>query len=120
VVVTPETDATRGLIGERELASMKRTAYLVNIARGSAVSEAALGRALREGWIAGAALDVFEQEPLPGDHPFWTMENVIVTPHIAGEPDLYVERVMEVFADNYRRLGAGEPLRNPVDLTRGY
>ncbi|HLE43395.1 MAG TPA: D-2-hydroxyacid dehydrogenase [Methylomirabilota bacterium] len=120
VLVTPETNETRSLLGERELRAMKRTAYLVNVARGSAVDEGALIRALREGWIAGAALDVFAQEPLPDDHPVWDLSNVIVTPHIAGEPDAYVERVMEIFADNYRRLAAGEPLRNPVDLAQGY
>jgi phosphoglycerate dehydrogenase-like enzyme len=120
VLVTPETADTRHLIGERELAAMKATACLVNVARGSAVDEPALVRALHDGRIAGAALDVFAREPLPADHPFWTMDNVIVTPHIAGEPDHYVERVMDIVADNYRRLAAGEPLRNAVDLSRGY
>jgi len=120
VLVVPETPETRGMIGEAELRAMKPTARLVNIARGAVVDEAALLRALREGWIAGAALDVLAEEPPPPDHPVWGLDNVILTPHIAGEPARYVERVVEIFVDNHRRWTAGQPLRNVVDLTRGY
>jgi len=120
VLVVPQTAETRELIGERELRAMKPTSFLINLARGSVVDEAALLRALRERWIAGAALDVFTREPLPPEHPFWGMENVILTPHISGEPDEYARRVVDVFAENYRRWTAGDPLRNTVDLERGY
>ncbi len=120
VVAVPGTPATRGLIGARELALMKPTSCLINIARGRIVDEAALIRALAERRIAGAVLDVFAEEPLPPDSPFWTMDNVIVTPHVAGEPVDYVPRAMEVFAENFRRWTAGEPLRNVIDFDRGY
>lgn len=120
VLAVPETAETRGMMGEAELRRMKPGAYLVNLARGAVVDEAALLRALRERWIAGAALDVFAQEPLPPDHPLWTLDNVVVTPHIAGEPADYLERLTALFVDNYRRFAAGESLRNVVDLDRGY
>ena len=120
VLVVPATDATRGLVGARELRAMRPTAHLVNVARGSVVDERALTQALREGWIAGAALDVFAREPLPPESPLWGMENVIVTPHIAGEPADYPRRVMTIFAENLRRWRAGRPLLNVVDLDRGY
>jgi len=120
VLCVPLTAETRGLIGETELRAMKDTAVLVNIARGPVTVEGDLVRALREGWIAGAALDVFDQEPLPQGHPFWTMENVIVTPHISGGTEIYNRRAVEIFADNLRRYLRGEPLRNVVDPARGY
>jgi phosphoglycerate dehydrogenase-like enzyme len=120
VLVVPMTPATHHLIGEAELRAMRPTACLVNIARGAVVDEAALVRALREGWIAGAALDVFDEEPLPADHPLWGVPNVIVTPHVAGEPADYARRVAEVFLDNLRRWQRREPLRNVVDFERGY
>ena len=120
VLVVPMTPATHHLIGAAELAVMKPTAYLINIARGSVVDEGALVAALRQERIAGAALDVFEQEPLPADHPFWTLPNVIVTPHVAGEPADYARRVADVFLDNLGHWRRGEPLRNVVDLERGY
>jgi D-2-hydroxyacid dehydrogenase (NADP+) len=120
VLSMPLTPETRGLIGERELRSMKPTAVLVNIARGAVVVEPDLVRALREGWIAGAALDVFEREPLPEDSPLWDLKNVIITPHISGGTEIYNERAVEIFCDNLRRYLAGEPLRNVVDPARGY
>ncbi len=120
VLVVPVTSATRRLIGERELRAMRRTAYLINIARGSVVDEAALVRALGDGTIAGAVLDVFEEEPLPPTSPLWTLPNVILTPHVAGEPADYARRVADVFADNVARRRRGEPLRNVVDFERGY
>ncbi|MBN1814180.1 MAG: D-2-hydroxyacid dehydrogenase [Anaerolineae bacterium] len=120
VVTAPLTAETRGMIGERELRAMKPTAYLVNIGRGGIVDEGALIRALEEGWIAGAGLDVFEEEPLPEGSPLWRMENVIVTAHYAGFNPHYDERAMAIFLDNLRRYRAGEPLRNVVDKKLGY
>jgi len=120
VLVVPQTAATRGMIGEDALRAMKRTAYLLNIARGNVVDEAALVRALGEQWIAGAALDVFEQEPLPPDSRLWSLPNVFVTPHVAGEPADYARRVADVFVDNLLRQRRGEPFRNVVDFDRGY
>lgn len=119
-LVVPATVETQRMIGERELRAMKRTAYLINIARGSVLDEPALVRALRDGWIAGAALDVFEHEPLPIDNPLWAMDNAIITPHIAGEPAEYARRVVDIFAENVRRWRAGESLQNVVDLAKGY
>jgi phosphoglycerate dehydrogenase-like enzyme len=120
VLCVPLTAETRGLIGEPELRAMRQTAVLVNIARGPVTVEADLVRALREGWIAGAALDVFDQEPLPPEHAFWAMENVIVTPHISGGTGIYNQRAVEIFVDNLRRYLRGEVLRNIVDPARGY
>lgn len=120
VLVLPATAATRGLIGRRELALMKPDAVLVNVARGEVVDEAALGEALAAGRLQGAALDVFAEEPLPDRHPFWDMPNVIVTPHMAGAVADYAERVFAIFADNLQRVAAGQPIRNRVDLDRGY
>jgi phosphoglycerate dehydrogenase-like enzyme len=116
----PVTAATRGMIGEAELRQMKPTAFLVNIARGSVVDEPALVHALRKQWIAGAALDVFEEEPLPDDSPLWALPNALLTPHVAGEPADYARRVAEVFVDNLTRFRRGEPFRNVVDFERGY
>jgi phosphoglycerate dehydrogenase-like enzyme len=120
ILVVPVTEATRSMIGAAELRAMKRTAFLVNIARGSVVDEGALVAALREGVIAGAALDVFDEEPLPADSPLWTLPNVILTPHVAGEPADYARRVADVFLDNVARWRRHEPLRNVVDFERGY
>jgi phosphoglycerate dehydrogenase-like enzyme len=101
-------------MGERELRSMKPTATLINVARGRVVDEPALVRALQEGWIGGACLDVFTTEPLPDDSPLWDMPNVIVTPHNSGISPLNMERAMGVFIDNLARLVEGKPLRNRV------
>ncbi len=120
VLTVPLTTQTRGMIGEAELRAMKKTAYLVNIGRGGTVQEDALIRALQEGWIAGAGLDVFEQEPLPAHSPLWQMEQVIITAHYAGRTPLYQERAMRIFLDNLRRYRNGEPLQNVVDKRLGY
>jgi D-2-hydroxyacid dehydrogenase (NADP+) len=120
VIAVPLTPESRGLIGERELRSMRPTARVINVSRGAVIDEAALIRALKEGWIAGAALDVFEQEPLPQDNELWGMDNVILTPHISGGTPMYMERAVALFCDNLHRYLAGEPLRNAVDLQRGY
>jgi len=120
VILVPATLETYRMIGEPELRAMKRTAYLINIARGTVVAESALVSALQENWIAGAMLDVFEKEPLPSDSPLWTLGNVVLTPHISGNLQDYAHRVMEIFGENYQRWRAGQQLLNVVDLERGY
>ncbi|MBX4938157.1 MULTISPECIES: D-2-hydroxyacid dehydrogenase [Rhizobium] len=120
VLVVPATTETYKLVGAKELSAMKRSGYLINISRGSVVDELALIRAIGEGQIAGAALDVFEVEPLPPTNPLWTMPNVIVTSHIAGNPTEYPRRILEIFVENARRYLAGEDLINVVNLARGY
>jgi len=117
VPLTPETDK---LIGEPELRVMRNNAYLVNVARGRVIDEAALIRALREGWIGGAGLDVATEEPLSSNSPLYTMPNVILTPHISGVSVHYDERLTKLFADNLRRYRAGETLRNRYEPQRGY
>jgi len=108
VLLTPYTAATRGIVGEKVLAAMKPSSYLVNLARGGVVDEAALIRVLQEGRIAGAALDVFAQEPLPAEHPFWSMERVLITPHLGGFCDVYVDQALPVVEHNIRCFLAGE------------
>jgi phosphoglycerate dehydrogenase-like enzyme len=120
VLTAPLSRATRGMIGEPELRAMKNTAYLVNIGRGGTIQEQALIQGLREGWIAGAGLDVFAEEPLPATSPLWAMENVIITAHYAGLTPHYDQRALAIFLDNLRRYQAGEPLRNVVDKAEGY
>ena len=120
VIALPLTAETTGSVSEPQLRMMKSSAYVINIARGRIIDEAALVRALKEGWIAGAALDVFEREPLPEDSELWALDNVILTPHISGEVDNYDDRVVALFKDNLRRYLAGEPLLNVVDKDRGY
>jgi phosphoglycerate dehydrogenase-like enzyme len=120
VIAMPLTPATLHLIGEAELRAMKPTSYLVNIARGPIVDEGALVRALRGGWIAGAGLDVFEEEPLPSDSPLWDLENALISPHVAGFTPRYDERATALFVQNLARYLAGEPLLNRVDREQGY
>jgi phosphoglycerate dehydrogenase-like enzyme len=120
VLGTPLTPKTRGMIGAHELALMKPTAVIVNIARGAVIDEDALITALKEKRIAGAGLDVFSQEPLPPESELWGLENVIVTPHISGGTPRYMERVVGLFCDNLQRYAADEPLVNVVDPERGY
>jgi phosphoglycerate dehydrogenase-like enzyme len=114
VIAAPHTPATEKLFRRPQLAQMKRTAHLVNIGRGAIVDLAALVEALRAGEIAGAALDVFETEPLPSEHPLWRMENVILTPHVAGFSPVVAERHLALLVDNVGRFARGEPLRNVV------
>ena len=120
VIALPLTPDTEHLIGEAELRAMKPGAYLVNIARGGIVDEAALVQALREGWIAGAGLDVFEEEPLPADSPLWDLENALISPHVAGFTPRYDERAASLFVENLARYLAGERLLNLVDKEQGY
>jgi len=120
VIQIPLTKDTRGMFGEKQLRSMKPTAYLVNASRGGIVKEDELVKALKEGWIAGAALDVFATEPLAESSPLWDMPNVIVTPHVAGLTPHYMERLTDLFCENLKRFLKNEPLINVVDKTRGY
>jgi len=116
----PLTPATTGIIGERELRRMKPSSILVNVGRGALVQESALARALREGWIAGAGLDVFASEPLPPASPLWTMPQVVITPHVAGTHPRYMALAADLFLENLRRYLASQPLLNEVDKTAGY
>lgn len=120
VLAVPLTPQSVNLIGEAELRAMRPNAYLVNVARGQVVDEHALIRALREGWIAGAGLDVAEREPLAAESPLFSLPNVILTPHISGVSIHYGKRLADLFADNLRRYRAGEPLLNLFDPSRGY
>jgi phosphoglycerate dehydrogenase-like enzyme len=116
----PLTNQTRELIGEPELRAMRPSAVLIHLGRGPTVQSLALLAALRERWIAGAFLDVFDQEPLPPDSPFWGLDNVVVTSHSSGWSVHYLERSIAIFCDNLRRFRTGEPLRNRVDKRAGY
>ncbi len=120
VVSTPLTPATRELIGREEIAAMRPDAFLVNVARGGVIDQAALIEALRAGRLGGAGLDVFEPEPLPADSPLWGMENVIISPHISGFTPRYDDWAADVFAHNLRRFLDNDPLLNLVDRKRGY
>ena len=120
VVCVPLTGATRHLIDARALAAMKPGAVLVDVSRGGVVDGAALIEALRSGRLGDAALDVFETEPPPPESPFWTLDNVIVTPHCSSVYDGWERRSTEMFCDNAERWLAGAPLENVVDPVRGY
>ncbi len=120
VLAVPLTQETEKLMGEAELRVMPRNAYLVNVARGRVVDEEALIRALQERWIAGAGLDVTEEEPLPANSPLYSMPNVILTPHISGLSAHYDKRLTALFAENLQRYRSGQPLRNRYDPGRGY
>ncbi|MCD6509073.1 MAG: hydroxyacid dehydrogenase [Thermoprotei archaeon] len=109
------TDETRYMIGERELRMMKSTAYLINTARGAIIDERALVKALKEKWIAGAALDVFEVEPLPKDSPLYELDNVFLTPHIAGLSDERRSMLFGVIVEDFKRFFSGEEPLNRVD-----
>jgi len=120
VLTVPLTLQSEGIIGEKQLRAMKPSAYIINVGRGRTIREKALIRALKEGWIAGAGLDVFQTEPLPENSPLWRMDNVIITSHYSGSTPQYNSRAMEIFLDNLRRYQANEPLRNVVDKKLGY
>ena len=120
VVALPHTRETEGILGRTELARMKESAYLVTVARGAGVDEPALIEALTTRRIAGAALDVFAEEPLALTSPLWEMPNVILTPHVAGARPRYLERSLDLFVENLGRHLAGQPLLNRVDPAAGY
>lgn len=108
VLLLPSSRETHGIVGAQFIAAMKPSAYLVSLGRGDVVDEQALVEALRRGRIAGAALDVFAREPLPADHPFWSLPNVIVTPHLGGVFDEYPKRALPIIEENLRRFLAGD------------
>lgn len=120
VVSLPKTPETKNLIGSKELEACKPTAYLVDVSRGGIVDHSALLRALKEKQLAGAALDVFNQEPLPADSPLWKQPNLIITPHISGVTRYYDRRAVELFSENIKSYLAGTKLYNVIDLERGY
>ena len=119
-IVLPLTAETRGMFDREAIALMKPHSVLVNVGRGAVVDEPALVQALREGRIAGAALDVFETEPLPPESPLWELPNVLLSPHTAALSERENARIVEIFTDNLRRYLAGEPLRNRVDTRLFY
>ena len=116
----PLSKHTQKLIGERELQLMKPTAFLINTGRGELVDEQALVRALLEKRVAGAALDVFEHEPLEPGSPLWHLPDVVITPHTSAFRDDYWTLAVDLFAQNLRRFERGEPLVNLVDKSAGY
>jgi phosphoglycerate dehydrogenase-like enzyme len=120
VIAAPHTPETEKLFRRPLMQQMKRTAYLINIGRGVIVDLADLTAVLQAGEIAGAALDVFETEPLPSDHPLWQMDNVILTPHVAGYSPRLAERHLAVVVDNIGRFARGEPVRNVVDKKKWF
>ncbi len=120
VVLLPLTDETRGLLSRERFARMKPGALLVNLARGGIVDEAALVEALRSGRLAGAAFDVFAEEPLPAASPLWDAPKLWITPHMAGGFPEILEETARRFAENVARLERGEPVHNAIDRTRGY
>jgi phosphoglycerate dehydrogenase-like enzyme len=120
VLAAPQTSGTWHLIGDRELSLMKRDAILVNVSRGKLVDEAALVRALDGRRLRGAALDVFEHEPLDPASPLWGRPDVLITPHVSGFHAGYWPDATRLFAENLRRFEAGQPLENLVDKHAGY
>jgi phosphoglycerate dehydrogenase-like enzyme len=120
VCAAPLTAETRGLVGEAEFAAMKPTAVIVNIGRGPVIDEAAMVRALTEKRIKGAALDVFDTEPLPAGHPFYHLENVLLSPHCADHTHDWTEQAMRFFLAQFERYQQGKPLENVVKKEQGY
>ncbi|MEV7662045.1 D-2-hydroxyacid dehydrogenase [Paenarthrobacter sp. NPDC089316] len=120
VLAAPLTEDTRGLVGAKVLAAMKPTAHLINVARGDLVHTDALVQALASGSIAGAALDVVHPEPLPAEHPLWSMDNVILTPHMSGDTEDYLDDLGQLFVENLWRFSRGLPLQNIVDKKLGF
>ena len=120
VACLPLTALTRACLGEEAFRAMKPSAFFVNVGRGKTVDENALVRSLREGWIRGAALDVFAEEPLPQNSPWWDLPNVLICPHMGTDTALYAEHITEVVCDNLKRYAQGQPLRNVIDQNEGY
>jgi len=120
VVAAPLTPQTQGLVGREVIAAMKRTTVLVNVGRGPVLDETALVEALEHGRIRGAALDVFETEPLPAGHPLWRLPNVLLSPHCADHVPGWVDEAMRVFLRQLERFRRGEPLQGVVDKAIGY
>jgi phosphoglycerate dehydrogenase-like enzyme len=120
VLAAPWTPGTNQILGAAAIAKMKPGAVVINVARGQLLDESALAKALAAGRLGGAVLDVFSTEPLPPDSPFWSMPNVIITPHTSGFRTDHFDAVMDLFSENLRRFERGEALLNVVDLEAGY
>src|ERR1044071_3378422 len=120
VVAAPLTAETKGMIGEGAFASMKRDAVVINVGRGPVIDEAAMVQALRDNRIKGAALDVFDREPLPEGHPLYSLQNVLLSPHCADHTIDWMDRAMQFFLEQFERFRKGEPLLNIVDKKLGY
>jgi phosphoglycerate dehydrogenase-like enzyme len=120
VVTAPSTPATTGLFDAAAFRAMKPSAYFICISRGGIADDAALLQALQEGWIAGAGLDAHGVEPLPVDSPFWSLPNVVITPHNGATTPATAQRSVDIFVDNLKRYVADKPLRNVVDKVAGY
>lgn len=120
VIAAPDTDATRGAVSDAVLRALPRGAYLINLARGNLLDERALCAHLESGQVAGAVLDVYSQEPLPAEHPFWRHPRVLVSPHVSAVSDRFWERETKLLVENIRRYQRGAKLRNVVDLKVGY
>lgn len=120
VAALPATPDTDHFFDAEKFAAMKEGAFFINIARASVVDEAALISALQSGHLAGAALDVFSKEPLPADHPFWDMKNVLMTPHTASMTRDFWDRLLDLLQDNFAAWSLGQPLLNVVDKKKGY
>lgn len=121
VVITPLTNETRGMFGEQEFKVMADNCYFINLARGEVVQEKALIKALENRWIRGAAIDTFCEEPLPSHNPLWKVDNLIITPHMAGKTPHYIKRAMDIFKHNLKVYLTGEgTMKNIVDLSKGY
>ena len=118
----PNTPQTYHIMNEERLSGMKRGSILLNVGRGTAIDQDALVKVLRNGPLAGASIDVTDPEPLPADHPLWCCENLLLTPHIAGDYHLQetLDQIVELFIDNLGRYARGKELRNPVDKKTGY
>jgi phosphoglycerate dehydrogenase-like enzyme len=108
------------MIGEAAFRAMKPTAYLINVTRGAVVNEAALTKALKKGWIAGAGLDAFEKEPLPQDSELWKLPNVLISSHLAGQAEINVSKAVRLFCNNLRRYLMGQKLLELADRNKGY
>ena len=120
VIAAPSTEETKGMVGRPQFDRMKRSAFLVNIARGEIVDQDALIDALNNDRIAGAGLDVFVPDPLPDGHPLYSTKNLIITPHVSGISPMLWRRVMDIWIENIHRFLAGKPLINQVDKKKGY
>lgn len=120
MICAPLTPETRGMFDDAAFAEMKSTAILVNVTRGPIVDDAALVRALREKRIAAAGLDVTPVEPLPADHPLWSLDNVVITPHVAGASPRRMDRAVDLFCRNLRAFRAEGPLESIIDKRKGY
>lgn len=120
VIAAPLTPQTKGMLGQKEFKAMKKTAYYVNLGRGAVAHEPSLIKALQENWFAGAYLDALETEPLPEEHVFWDMENVLLIPHDSHSSPYIGDRIVDMFCDNLERYVQGEKLQNICDPKKGY